>query len=258
MRDELHTLSKALDVLMALAQHGGDMKASELEAELEVSRSSLYRIIGTLKQKNFIEVGPQGSYRLGLTVLSLGIVAKENHSVDALVKPVMERIVQETKETVMLTSLVFPHAMCIARVESPYSIRLSYEVGRFMPLCAGASGKVLLGTLNENQLCQYMQLASERGFFAACHTDENTLRKHLDDLKQNGYSLSISEVDDDAFAVAVPVFDKAGKQRYGISLAGPVKRLQAEKFVNVLKNAAKELSEMLYPTPGGEKQDAAH
>ncbi|MBO0783370.1 MAG: IclR family transcriptional regulator [Ktedonobacteraceae bacterium] len=258
MRDELQTLNKALDALLVLAQHGGEMKASEMEAELGISRSSLYRIIGTLRNKNFVEAGPQGTYHFGLSMLSLGLVAGSSHVVDTLAKSIMERVVRETEETVMLTGLVFPHAMCLARIESPLSIRLSFEVGKLMPLCAGASGKILLGTLSEAQLRHYIQMAEERGFLRACRVDAPKLLQQVETLKRDGYVQSLNEVDDGAFGIAVPVLDRVGKYRYGLSLAGPAQRLRFEKFLHVLKQAARDLSEALYSSTGGDRSDAAN
>ncbi|WP_067936675.1 IclR family transcriptional regulator [Alicyclobacillus kakegawensis] len=254
MRDELSTLHKALDVLMTIAHRGGEAKASDLEQELGISRSSLYRIIGTLRSKNFVEPGAPGCYRLGFGFLVLGLMTDHQiKNMETAVSPILHDLVRKSGETAMLTAVSHPDAICVARVESPRPIRLSFEVGRRMPLCSGASGKILLCFMEDDELERYMAMAKETGLLDRWNITEAVVREQIRSAREQGYLTTSSEVDSDAFAISVPVFDATGSCRYGLSLAGPLGRFEPEKFVPVIKEAAQQLSHFLFPSQRGEE-----
>lgn len=254
MRDELSTLHKALDVMLAIAERGGEAKASELERELGLSRSSLYRIIGTLRSKNFIEAGTSGTYRLGFGLVSLAIMTDQHKRMDTLVTPILQRLVDASGETAMLTAVSYPDAICVARVESSRSIRLSFEVGRRMPLCSGASGKILLCFMENDAVERYLELARNTGLLNRWSITEDVIRQQILLAREQGYLMTASEVDSDAFAVSVPVFDASGSCRYGLSIAGPLGRLDADRFIPIVKETARELSQALFPSMRGESR----
>ncbi|QSO47410.1 IclR family transcriptional regulator [Alicyclobacillus mengziensis] len=246
--EELQTLSKAMDVLMWIANKGGEARASELEAEVGLSRSSLYRILGTLRNKNFVESSGGGVYRLGFGVLSLGLLAGDKDGVGEAVKLILGELTEQTGETSMLTAVSYPDAVCVARVESHRSVRLSFEVGRRMPMCAGASGKVLLMGMSDDGLKHYLADVAKAGILDRWRMTESDIFQQICDARGRGWLSTFSEVDEDAFAIGAPVYDTSGICRYGLSIAGPIGRFEEAPFVSYLQAAADRISGALFET----------
>ncbi|MHB1627365.1 MAG: IclR family transcriptional regulator [Bacilli bacterium] len=184
--------------------------------------------------------------------MSLGLMAGQLDTMDNLVRPILQHMVEESGETAMLTAVSYPDAICVARVESNKSIRLSFEVGRRMPLCVGASGKILLSGMNGRELDRYCDYAHKSGLFNRWEIDESYLREQIEDTKINGYLITVAEVDADAVAVSAPVLDASGKCKYGLSLAGPVGRLDPEKFIELVRGSALEITTALFKQPRSE------
>lgn len=245
MGEELQTLSNAMDVLMLIGNKGGEARASELESELAISRSSLYRIVGTLRKKNFIEQAGGGVYRLGFGILSLGLLARGRTDLEGSLKPILTELARQTGETAMLTAVSYPDAVCVARAESTKSIRLSFEVGLRMPMCAGASGKVLLMGMADEALDRYLNDAEESGILHQWKATKSDILEQIQAARDLGWLSTLSEVDVDAFALGVPVYDSAGVCRYGLSIAGPVGRFEEHAAIYPLKDAASRISEVL-------------
>ena len=72
-------LHRGLRVLEILASANKPMRLSELAAALQVSRSSAFRIIYTLRDLEFLRDGDQkNTYTLGARVLNLGFAISQS------------------------------------------------------------------------------------------------------------------------------------------------------------------------------------
>jgi DNA-binding transcriptional ArsR family regulator len=112
--DARGVLDKAIDLLDVLAE-GRDMTAAELAERTGQPRSSVYRLLMTLRQRGFVESGPhRSSFRLGLEFLHLGGVVMSRFDVRQAAQPVMERLHATTGETIYLCVRSGNQSVCIA------------------------------------------------------------------------------------------------------------------------------------------------
>ncbi|WP_438503016.1 IclR family transcriptional regulator domain-containing protein, partial [Acinetobacter baumannii] len=68
-------------------------------------------------------------YRLGLGVLDLAAVRISQHGLLPIALPYLDRLRDETGETVALLVPDRSDAVCIAVVESRHAVRVGYDVG---------------------------------------------------------------------------------------------------------------------------------
>jgi DNA-binding IclR family transcriptional regulator len=122
------------------------------------------------------------------------------------------------------------------------------EAGKQRAPHAGASSKVLLAYLPDEEV---NAIVAEKGLPKLCTntiTDLPTLRKELERIRERGYADSLEETDPGAWGVATPIFDWRGRVVGAIGLAGPTQRYSQEKlerFVKLCRIKASGISELL-------------
>jgi DNA-binding IclR family transcriptional regulator len=223
--DANRTLEKGLDMLFQFTEKNPVMSVKDIVAELDLPRSTAYRLLDTLKSKQLIQEHGPGRYRLGLSILQLSKVATAGMDLIQLVTPMMEELSEETGETIILSGLFGDHAICIDRIESLKPIKLTFERGRILPLHLGASAKILLAYMEEEAKKKVIQRVHENGYIL----DVEDYKQKLITIKDQGFVISNEEVDPGAWAAAIPIFNASGDILAGISVAAPKYRIDAEK-----------------------------
>jgi DNA-binding IclR family transcriptional regulator len=159
----------------------------------------------------------------------------------------MEEIAWQTRETVLLTRLFGSNAVCVERIEGAQAVRISFEVGQIQPLHGGASSKILLAYVNEDEWDEHLTLPLER-FTEHTVTDPEVLKEQLREIRRQGYCVSESEVDLGARAMSVPVVDARGRTVAALSTAGPSFRIDdatVERHLELLRSGAAAIREQL-------------
>jgi DNA-binding IclR family transcriptional regulator len=66
-------------------------------------------------------------------------------------------------------------------------------------------------------------------------TDKDELKAHLKEIRRKGYAFSDQEVDRDVRAIAAPILDGKGELVAGLSVAGPVYRINKKQISSCAK-----------------------
>ncbi len=241
------TAENVLDVLLLFDGSRPELTADQISRLIDAPRSTTYRYIRTLREKGFLEHTSGDAFRPGPRLLQFARLARRQEDIGAVALPFMEDLCAETRETVLLTRISNGHAVCIERVEAPQAVRITFERGDVQPLHAGASSKILLAFAPRSLVDDYLSRPLP-SVGANTVTDAQELRQQLAHIRECGYCLSESEVDEGATAIAVPVFGSRGRLVAGLSTAGPTFRMGPdviEKHVAHLKEAAKKITERL-------------
>jgi DNA-binding IclR family transcriptional regulator len=239
-------IERVADILESLSESDHELGITEMSQRLGLGKSTVYRLVTTLVKRNYLEKNPLNQkYRLGSTILRLGLVGLRSLNLRNLALPIMERLREKTGETVTLSQKSELHRIYIAQVESRMEIRQTVEVGRSYPLYLGGSGKVILAYLSPEEKASVL---AEAGQDIRHRVNISLLQRELEDIKQKGYSISRGERIADAASVAAPVFDHDLSIIGSMSVAGPISRLTLERqtgFVPALLEHANELSRKL-------------
>jgi IclR family transcriptional regulator, acetate operon repressor len=140
------TVERALALLATICDRGGANLADSAR-ECELAPSTALRLLRTLENTGFVAKEEiSGTYRPGSRLIQLGAQALSNESLVDLAKPVMEKLVADSQESVYLS--VEGHAgtaLYISIVEGTHSVRHASWVGRTVPLDVSAAGHALRG-----------------------------------------------------------------------------------------------------------------
>jgi DNA-binding IclR family transcriptional regulator len=160
----------------------------------------------------------------------------------------MEEIARQTRETVLLTRLFGSNAVCVERIEGPQAVRISFEVGQIQPLHGGASSKILLAYVDDDEWDEHLTPPLER-FTEHTVTDPEVLKAQLREIRRQGYCVSDSEVDLGARAVSVPIANARGRTVAALSTAGLAFRIDdatVERHLELLRSGAAAIHEQLH------------
>ena len=151
-RDGQSVIEKAARVLDCYIESGeSSLGYAELLEATEINRASLHRTLGEMAEHGIlVQDGQRERYRLGPLLRSAAALAAVA-GVPGAARPHLTRLRDECRETVVLAELHDTHVVPVLRVDGLYEIRMNQEVGRRYPAHAGATGKVLIANLPDDE-----------------------------------------------------------------------------------------------------------
>jgi DNA-binding IclR family transcriptional regulator len=123
----------------------------------------------------------------------------------------------------------------IEQVETHQTIRLAMRVGRRLMLHAGASSKVLLAFLPDEQMKRIVSEIELEPIMPNTITDKRKLLLELYAIRELGYAVSYEETDKDAMGIAAPVYDHHNYAIAGIGIVAPAIRIPPYKVPETAK-----------------------
>ncbi|MFF3850686.1 IclR family transcriptional regulator [Streptomyces sp. NPDC002328] len=240
----VQSVDRAVSVLEILARHG-EAGVTEIAEELDVHKSTAFRLLGVLENRGLVaQAKDRGKYYLGAGVLRLAGAAAVRLDISQEGVPVCRELADELGETVNIAVLDDDAAVNIMQARGTASVTAQNWLGRRTPLHATSSGKVLLAhmppTLREGLLARPLPRFTERTI-----TGASMLRAELEAVVEQGYAVTLEELELGLAAVAAPVRSHDGKVIASISVSGPVYRLNADRLPELAKRtvaAGAELS----------------
>ena len=219
-------LDTALAVLETFLHSNGKSKgASEIARELEITRSRAFRILKSLEAHDYVEFDETSQrYRLGLKLLEMGEVVRNQIDVRRVAAPFLEELARQTGDVAHLLVLHGNFAVCIERFQGSHSLQGAAPIGMPLPLHVGASPKLLLAYLPEAEREQHIKDLKLISFTPKTITDVQNLRDALEHIQQQGYAIDEGDYEIGIMAVGAPVRDHTGRVVAGVTLTTPATR----------------------------------
>src|SRR5699024_1751947 len=221
----IKSYERLFQVLSLFSINRREISIKEIQKELNIPKTTVFRILQTLVEGGYMEKNEQThKYSLGFKFFLLGSIVQSNFDVREVAYPIMKKLAESTKETVDLNIIDGLHRICIEKVDSPLEVRSFVRVGERKPLHMGASGKVLLA-YTSNKMKQEILEKLESGV----NTNLTELEKQLNEIKKRNFHITRGERVPGSFAVASPIFNHEKQMIASLTLAGPIQRLTEEK-----------------------------
>jgi DNA-binding IclR family transcriptional regulator len=210
-------VERALGVLEALADAGGELGTNELARRTRVNPSTASRLLATLSARGYVDhVEESGRYRLGLRLLQLGNVVLAGLDLREVARPHLEGLVEETGETATLSVPGERDAVTVDFVQSGSSVQSVATLGRPSVAHATAAGKVLLAfggvPLPTGRL---------KRFTPRTLTDPRKLPAAVERVRTQGWAEAAGERERDLNAIAAPILGAEGRLAGILGLQGP-------------------------------------
>jgi len=248
-----YTIQSVIHALDLLEQFRGDtaeFSLSDLSRLLHLQKNKVFRLLATLEKRNFIEHNIcTESYRLGLKNIEMGqIVVRQRRHLHNI-RPVMESLAKECKETLCLSVLQDYHAINVHVVNGINPLRVVQRTGGRVPAYCTSAGKAQIAYFTEDKLNRYLESCQFQSYTPATIIDTKLLLKHLQQINRQGYALDLEELEVGVKSVSAPVRDHTSNAISAITCYFPATqpndaRIEDELIPFIIKGAT-EISEML-------------
>ncbi|MFG2193820.1 IclR family transcriptional regulator [Streptomyces sp. NPDC048639] len=241
----MQSVDRAVSVLEILAQRG-EAGVSEVAAEIDVHKSTAFRLLGALEARGLVEqAADRGKYRLGFGIVRLAGAVTDRIDITQQGRPVCERLAEQIGETVNIAVLQEHYAINLYQVRGPGAVTAHNWVGQLTPPHATSSGKILLAHLPSKDRTELLKETGLKKVTARTMTSKAKLEKSLAEARECGYSLTQGEFEVGLHAMAAPIRSRDGEVVAALSASGPGYRFTEERMhelAPVLVEGAEEIS----------------
>jgi IclR family KDG regulon transcriptional repressor len=232
--DSAPAVAGAIHILDRFLEHDRPMGITELSRAVGLSKATAFRIVHTLAAAEVLECDPvAGKYRLGRKLLQLGSAVLARLDVADVAMPHLEILVRRFQEEVHLGVFVQGEVVYISKVEAVRLQRMDSRVGLRAPAYCTSIGRVLLAYQPEVVIESVLR-APVVAYTPRTVTDPDQLRSVLRNVVANGYATSYEEFEIGLNSFGAPVFGPQGAVIAGVSISGPVHRLNAARVSQIL------------------------
>lgn len=242
------SLDKALNVLEAIAQEG-DSRLTALVDATGYPPATIHRILAVLTRRRYVKQDPATKkYMLGLKCLDLSSRLKDHLEIITAAKPVMQKLMETTGETVNLVSFENMEAVYIDQLSNTKSLlRMFTRVGARVPLHSSGVGKAFLAVRPPAEALDYFRSAKKVRHTKNSLVKEDEFLRDLEETRDRGYAVDREEFEEGVGCIAA-VITHNGQVAGAMSISGPSSRIlgaNTERLASEVVQSAKVISKQL-------------
>ncbi|MDL2293619.1 IclR family transcriptional regulator [Ruminococcaceae bacterium OttesenSCG-928-D13] len=200
-------LEKALVILECMCDYPYGITLRKLSSKVNMNKSTVYRILHTLKLHGYISQNPISSeYRIDYKFMQFMSVF-DNSDLKTIASPHMKQLAEVTKHTCSLVVLDRHEGIYIdsATPNDNVSIRIHINVGANIPLHCTAAGKVLLAGLEMQESKKVLEITGLPAYTSNTIVDLKKLYEELQTIQQQNYAYERFEYEENLCTIAAPI-----------------------------------------------------
>lgn len=240
------TVGKALEVLDQVAAFGRPVRFSELLANSDFPKPTLYRFVQTLTNQQMLAYNPdRQTYSPGLRLVRLAHDAWEQSTLAPVARPHIDALSKEVGETVHLAQLDAAQVLYIDKRNAGQPVEMYSQAGKVGPAYCTGVGKVMLAFLDDTRAQTVIEQQSFHVFTEHTLDSADALRAELGDIYQNGYGFDREEHEPGIICVAMPILSETGRVLGALSVTSTTGRTNLaglEAFVPILRDTAAKIT----------------
>jgi DNA-binding IclR family transcriptional regulator len=254
--------------LLRIVAMAGD-RGTSLRSVTDVSglhKATAHRILRVLFEEGLLEFDEASKhYRVGAEIYALSRAMSDKFDIGALAQPALDRLCQETGDTVYFAVRSGYDALCLGMAEGSHPEKaLRLNLRDRWPLGVGAFSMALLAFLPDAEVRDIVRHTAAR----LGHQDQYTeprLLQQVDDARRLGFAVTQILAYPPSCAVGVPVRDPHGRPIASLCITAVASRMDearrsllARKMADEARGVAEAWS-ALRGGPGGDSwQSVAH
>lgn len=244
----IKVLQKAFRLLELFSEEVPELSAAEIYQKLPYNKTTSFRLISNLEEDGYLDRDPlTNKYRLGMRLFFLGNLVRPYRYIKDVAKPFLEKLNEESGETVHLAVLHKEEALYVDKIESKHTVRVVVSrVGRKLPAHCSGVGKVLLAYLPGPQVKEIVAKKGLGAFTRNTITSYTRLKNELRQVAQQGFAYDNEEIEIGLKCAAAPIFFD-NEVVAALSVSVPRERFDAnrENLVRMVIHTAQELTRVL-------------
>ncbi|MFS4436994.1 IclR family transcriptional regulator [Paracoccaceae bacterium GXU_MW_L88] len=213
------TVGKALSVLDMVAAHDAPPRFSELLAQSDLPKATLYRLLQTLtSQQMLVYDEERGTYGLGVRLMRLAHKCWAQNSLAPIARPHIDALSQKIGETVHLAQLDHGQVLYIDKRNARIPVPMMSQAGKIGPAYCTGVGKAMLAHLPENQMERVIAEQSFHPYTPQTLSGPDALRAECAEIRAAGIAFDREEHEDGIICIAAPILSAAGHAVGGLSI----------------------------------------
>lgn len=177
-----------------------------------INRTVAHRLLSTLAEKGYVRRTDSG-YRVGPTAVT--IASAFDGDMKSLAQPLMDRLAEETGETVVLHAIDHFEAVVVSQSRGlRHIVRVEHRPGSRHPLFLGASGWSLLAFQSPRRIASILKKAPDAVAAAA----------RIEQTRADGYAISHDELQLGVHGLAFPLIEASGSCQFSLGILLPSSR----------------------------------
>lgn len=221
-------VDRAARLLTEVVHSPGSVTFTELATATGLAKSTTSRLLLALERNGLVRRDEAGKFRPGEMFVRFAWRGGAEAGLTEVAQAYLDRLGQETGETVNLGVSREGMVEQIAQVDSVYLIGGTNWLDRPVPLHCTAIGKVLLAFGAAKLPPGRLDRRTDQTI-----TSRALLEADLQEVRQRGYAVIDGELEPGLVAVAAPVYRDGGAVVAALSVSGPGTRLTPARVADV-------------------------
>jgi DNA-binding IclR family transcriptional regulator len=238
----VRSVYRAMDILTCLSS--GTDTLTEITDCTNLNKPTVYRLLKTLEEVRMVTQDPiTHHYYLGPLIQKIASNPGTNHHyLITCAMPELRQLWEATGETVELNIMIGLQYARIYEIPSRYELKVIAGPDPVGPIFVGATAKVLLSQLDNPELKAALKNIKISHVTEHSVTDRAELMAQAQEIRNQGYAISLGERIDGALCISVPV--KNYFWPVALSIVGPEMRFspRAEKTLKDLLLSAEQVT----------------
>ena len=248
----IESVDHALRILQ-LIRDSGQVRVSDMAAELGIARSTAHRLLAMLVYRDFAVRTEDRRYRPGPALSARPLRGEPAQRLRQALRPHMEELRDQVNETINLVVRLGPQTRFLHTVESTQLLRVGDRQGTILPAWQTSGGKVLLAELPDAELTEVLRDAGGRPPEGLTAVRRRALVAELRGIREQGYAENKEESESGVCAIGTCVRDAAGEPLAALSVSAPAVRYTPDRvrlFLRELQSAVARAERDLARQPG--------
>ncbi len=203
-------IDRTLQVLDALTDRQTPLSAYDIAKSTGAPLSTVYRLVDELVERDMLTREEDGLIWLGPRLMRYGLTYRAKLDVFAAAKREMQRLSKATGEAVQICARDAGSMVVIAMAESEGHLRVTSDVGSRVPLNWTASGRLLLGHLDDDSRVSTFAEYARPSPTGLAETDPERLAAQSRQAYLDRLSIQISNAEYSVACIAAPIRDPQG------------------------------------------------
>jgi DNA-binding IclR family transcriptional regulator len=204
----------------------------EISARVHLPESSLFRVLRTLEQDQYLRQSPDGTYQLSPQLIFGWLVRAADH-VRKIARPELERLVRVFNETATLAYLFDDRIHVVDCIETFHEIRMTSKIGRTMPPHCSALGKAISAFQDRGLAERLLEAYGLTPRNEQAVTDRRKLFAELEQVRECGIACDREEFVRGGICFAAAICPSAKPVMSAIGLSMPTVRMDTRRELEI-------------------------
>lgn len=220
MENNVRVAERIFSIVELLAYTQKPMTLSLIAQELNLSKSTVHRLLKTMVERGYVMKNSEGSYTVGSKLIEIASYYINSLELQSEAQPFLSMLYSQINLSIHLGVLENFKLVYISKLDLYPTMRGFAKIGYETPAYCSSVGKCLLAALSGNELDQYLEQNPLTSFTAHTITDIAIFKEHLRQVRVQGWALDKEEYQIGYCCIGAPIYDYRGNVIASVGASG--------------------------------------